>query len=116
MSSLPFPPPPNNPHTCAGHQVRTQTLVKNAIIQIDAAPFKQWYQQHYGAELGLKKGGEADAAEAKVRDETQGGKGGWARDSRSQQPDKCSKWQQHQAAGGKRQQGCPASTRLLQPG
>ncbi|KFM24278.1 40S ribosomal protein S8 [Auxenochlorella protothecoides] len=30
--------------------VRTQTLVKNAIIQIDAAPFKQWYQQHYGVE------------------------------------------------------------------
>jgi small subunit ribosomal protein S8e len=38
--------------------VRTQTLVKNAIIQIDAAPFKQWYQQHYGIELGNKKGEE----------------------------------------------------------
>ena len=36
-------------------QVRTQTLVKNAIIQIDATPFKQWYQQHYGIEVGLKK-------------------------------------------------------------
>jgi len=48
--------------------VRTQTLVKNAIIQIDAAPFKQWYQQHYGTELGLKKGADdkaADAAETK---------------------------------------------------
>jgi small subunit ribosomal protein S8e len=47
--------------------VRTQTLVKNAIIQIDAAPFKQWYQQHYGAELGQKKGEEkaADAEEKK---------------------------------------------------
>lgn len=49
-------------------QVRTQTLVKNAIVQIDAAPFKQWYQQHYGLELGQKKGEEkAEAAEAKVR-------------------------------------------------
>lgn len=35
-------------------QVRTQTLVKNAIIQIDATPFKQWYQTHYGVELGTK--------------------------------------------------------------
>lgn len=36
-------------------QVRTQTLVKNAIIQIDATPFRQWYNQHYGVEVGLKK-------------------------------------------------------------
>lgn len=34
--------------------VRTQTLVKNAIVQIDATPFKQWYQLHYGVELGAK--------------------------------------------------------------
>ncbi len=34
--------------------VRTQTLVKNAIIQVDAAPFKAWYQTHYGVELGGK--------------------------------------------------------------
>lgn len=39
--------------------VRTQTLVKNAIVQIDAAPFKQWYKQHYGVEVGLKKKGAA---------------------------------------------------------
>lgn len=42
--------------------VRTQTLVKNAIIQIDAAPFRQWYQQHYGVELGQKKADEKAAA------------------------------------------------------
>ena len=35
--------------------VRTKTLVKNAIIQIDATPFKQWYNQHYDVELGKKK-------------------------------------------------------------
>ncbi|MCO5593855.1 hypothetical protein L7F22_047873 [Adiantum nelumboides] len=29
--------------------VRTQTLVKSAIIQVDAAPFHQWYNQHYGS-------------------------------------------------------------------
>mmetsp|Transcript_9572 Transcript_9572/g.9523 ORF Transcript_9572/g.9523 Transcript_9572/m.9523 type:complete len:209 (-) Transcript_9572:49-675(-) len=34
--------------------VRTQTLVKNAIVQIDATPFKTWYQTHYGVELGNK--------------------------------------------------------------
>ena len=36
-------------------QVRTQTLVKNAIIQIDATPFRQWYSKHYGVEVGMKK-------------------------------------------------------------
>ncbi|KAF7016177.1 unnamed protein product [Triticum aestivum] len=35
--------------------VRTQTLVKNAIVQVDAAPFKQWYLTHYGVEIGRKK-------------------------------------------------------------
>jgi len=36
--------------------VRTKTLVKNAIVQIDATPFKQWFEAHYGAALGRKKG------------------------------------------------------------
>nr|KJB81681.1 hypothetical protein B456_013G156600 [Gossypium raimondii] len=31
--------------------VRTQTLVKSAIVQVDAAPFKQWYLQHYGIDI-----------------------------------------------------------------
>lgn len=44
--------------------VRTQTLVKNAIIQVDAAPFKQWYQVHYGQEVGLKKKSAAATAAA----------------------------------------------------
>jgi small subunit ribosomal protein S8e len=35
--------------------VRTQTLVKSAIIQVDAAPFRQWYEQHYGLDIGRKK-------------------------------------------------------------
>lgn len=35
--------------------VRTQTLVKSAIVQVDAAPFKQWYLTHYGVEIGRKK-------------------------------------------------------------
>jgi len=35
--------------------VRTKTLVKNAIVQIDATPFRQWFNQHYGIELGKNK-------------------------------------------------------------
>ncbi|XP_059448135.1 small ribosomal subunit protein eS8 [Corylus avellana] len=35
--------------------VRTQTLVKGAIVQVDVAPFKQWYLQHYGVDIGRKK-------------------------------------------------------------
>ena len=36
--------------------VRTKTLVKNSIIEIDAVPFRQWYEQHYGVKVGVKKG------------------------------------------------------------
>lgn len=32
--------------------VRTKTLVKNCIVQIDAAPFAQWYANHYGVNIG----------------------------------------------------------------
>jgi len=40
--------------------VRTKTLVKNAIVQVDATPFRQWYEQHYGVELGKKKAKKAE--------------------------------------------------------
>ncbi|KAG2600584.1 40S ribosomal protein S8-like [Panicum virgatum] len=46
--------------------VRTQTLVKSAIVQVDVAPFKQWYLTHYGVDIGRKKKAAAakkDAAE-----------------------------------------------------
>ena len=33
---------------------RTKTLVKNAIIQIDGTPFKNWYLQHYNVDLSHK--------------------------------------------------------------
>jgi len=35
--------------------VRTKTLVKSAIVQVDATPFRQWYEQHYAAQLTKKK-------------------------------------------------------------
>ncbi|KAI8881545.1 40S ribosomal protein S8 [Backusella circina FSU 941] len=43
--------------------VRTNTLVKGAVIQIDATPFRQWYESHYAIALGKKKAGEAAAEE-----------------------------------------------------
>jgi len=35
--------------------VRTKTLVKNAIVQVDATPFKNWYESHYGYKVGGRK-------------------------------------------------------------
>jgi small subunit ribosomal protein S8e len=41
--------------------VRTKTLTKNTIVQIDAQPFKQWYLKKYGVDPGKKgKKGKAD--------------------------------------------------------
>jgi len=48
--------------------VRTNTLVKNAIIQVDATPFRQWYEQHYGILLGKKKKSE-DKKDEKPKEE-----------------------------------------------
>merc|ERR1719468_969958 len=42
--------------------VRTKTLVKNAIVQVDATAHRQWYEQHYGVHLGKKS--KAEKAEA----------------------------------------------------
>lgn len=36
--------------------MRTKTLVKGAIITIDAVPFRQWYEAHYATPLARKKG------------------------------------------------------------
>eukprot|EP00747_Dinoflagellata_sp_TGD_P086964 gnl/TRDRNA2_/TRDRNA2_163483_c0_seq19.p2 gnl/TRDRNA2_/TRDRNA2_163483_c0~~gnl/TRDRNA2_/TRDRNA2_163483_c0_seq19.p2 ORF type:complete len:210 (-),score=66.09 gnl/TRDRNA2_/TRDRNA2_163483_c0_seq19:69-698(-) len=35
--------------------VRTKTLLKNTIVQVDAQPYKQWYLKKYGVDLGKKK-------------------------------------------------------------
>merc|ERR1712046_424694 len=40
--------------------VRTNTLVKGGIVQIDAAQFKLWYEQHYGVKIGKKKDAEVE--------------------------------------------------------
>jgi len=47
--------------------VRTKTLVKNAIVRIDATPFRQWYLKHYDVELNKKKVEESDKARAEKK-------------------------------------------------
>jgi small subunit ribosomal protein S8e len=34
--------------------VRTKTLVKSAVVAVDAAPYRAWYAQHYGKKIGIK--------------------------------------------------------------
>lgn len=51
--------------------VRTNTLVKGCIVMIDATPFRKWYAQHYGENLGKEtkpvKLSKTDAAKAAQR-------------------------------------------------
>lgn len=42
-------------HPSNNELVRTNTLTKSAVIQIDAAPFRQWYEAHYGQSLGRRR-------------------------------------------------------------
>ncbi|XP_057542857.1 40S ribosomal protein S8 [Amaranthus tricolor] len=51
--------------------VRTQTLLKSAIVQVDAAPFKQWYLQHYGVDIGRKKKAAAAKKETEEAEATE---------------------------------------------
>ena len=42
-------------HPSNNELVRTNTLTKSAVVQIDAAPFRQWYEAHYGTALGRRR-------------------------------------------------------------
>jgi small subunit ribosomal protein S8e len=42
-------------HPSNNELVRTNTLTRSAIIQIDAAPFRQWYEAHYGQAIGRRR-------------------------------------------------------------
>lgn len=46
--------------------VRTNTLVKNSIVAIDATPFKTWFRAFYGIELGKKKQGTEEDTTTKL--------------------------------------------------
>jgi len=49
--------------------LRTKTLVKGCIVQVDATPFKQWYEAHYGVEVGKKRKGGKKKDEEEAKDE-----------------------------------------------
>uniref|UniRef100_L2FZB3 40S ribosomal protein S8 n=1 Tax=Colletotrichum fructicola (strain Nara gc5) TaxID=1213859 RepID=L2FZB3_COLFN len=55
-------------HPSNNELVRTNTLTKSAVVQIDAAPFRQWYEAHYGhkSKSVEKKQAERYAAQGKV--------------------------------------------------
>ncbi|KAF2432126.1 ribosomal protein S8e [Tothia fuscella] len=70
-------------HPSNNELVRTNTLTKSAVVQIDAAPFRQWYEAHYGVSLGRRRQAKADApadekksksVEKKHAERTKGGK------------------------------------------
>jgi small subunit ribosomal protein S8e len=50
--------------------VRTKTLVKNAIVVVDAAPFKQWYAKHYGVSYDAKSKASKDDKSKKAKKAT----------------------------------------------
>ena len=48
--------------------VRTNTLTKGAIVQIDATPFRQFYVSKYNSIMGVKKGKEANPVDKSILD------------------------------------------------
>ncbi|KAF7189836.1 40S ribosomal protein S8-B [Pseudocercospora fuligena] len=52
-------------HPSNNELVRTNTLTKSAIIQVDAAPFRQWYEAHYGQPLGRRRQAKTETEEVK---------------------------------------------------
>ncbi|KAM0330715.1 hypothetical protein ACHAQA_003667 [Verticillium albo-atrum] len=56
-------------HPSNNELVRTNTLTKSAVIQIDAAPFRQWYEAHYGQSLGRRRQQKQAAAAGKAAEE-----------------------------------------------
>ncbi|AHY74417.2 AQG_2a_G0015870.mRNA.1.CDS.1 [Saccharomyces cerevisiae] len=54
-------------HPSNNELVRTNTLTKAAIVQIDATPFRQWFEAHYGQTLGKKKNVKEEETVAKSK-------------------------------------------------
>jgi len=53
-------------HPSNNELVRTNTLTKSAVVQIDAAPFRTWYEAHYGTTLGRRRQQQQQSEEKKV--------------------------------------------------
>ena len=51
-------------HATSNEFVRTNTLARGSIVQVEAAPFKHWFERQYGKALGKSQ----YAAPAKVTD------------------------------------------------
>ncbi|EKD00868.1 40S ribosomal protein S8 [Trichosporon asahii var. asahii CBS 8904] len=51
--------------------LRTQTLVKSAVVEVDATPFRQWYEAHYAQPVTKKGQAEAPADEGKKSNHVQ---------------------------------------------
>ncbi|CAD8087446.1 unnamed protein product [Paramecium sonneborni] len=49
-------------HPSNNELVRTKTLTRGVIVQVDATPFKQWYLKKYNVDLGAKKTQKKDQA------------------------------------------------------
>lgn len=56
-------------HPSNNELVRTNTLTKSAVVQVDAAPFRQWYEAHYGQALGRRRQRAQAAKEGKETEE-----------------------------------------------
>jgi len=54
-------------HPSNNELVRTNTLTKSAVVQIDAAPFRTWYEAHYGASLGRRRQAKDQQADAEKK-------------------------------------------------
>lgn len=42
-------------HPSNNELVRTNTLTRSAVVQVDAAPFRSWFEAHYGQSLGRRR-------------------------------------------------------------
>lgn len=58
-------------HPSNNELVRTNTLTRSAVVQIDAAPFRVWYEAHYGQNLGRRRQAK-QTAEAEEKKKSKG--------------------------------------------
>ena len=52
-------------HPSNNELVRTNTLTKSSIVQVDATPFRQWFEAHYGTSLGRRRQAKKEEEEVK---------------------------------------------------
>ncbi|KAL2395796.1 Small ribosomal subunit protein eS8B [Exophiala dermatitidis] len=50
-------------HPSNNEFVRTNTLTKSAVVQVDATPFRTWYEAHYGTTIGRRRHGQKPGTE-----------------------------------------------------